>query len=83
MLDEGDPERGMCYRVLGLVAHDQNQFNQAEVFHRQSLHLLQSELDNRKTSWALQNLANALRNQGRFEEAIEYYQQAMRRAFQN
>ncbi len=73
--------KGMTYRVLGLICHDQNRFAEAESFHRHSLQWFQIEQDERKISWALQNLANSLRNQRRFDEAIIYYQQAAQTLF--
>ena len=76
LLPAADPERAMCYRVQGMIAIAHERWGEAEAHHRQALTLFATGGDDRKAAWSLQNLAYALRGQGRYEEAIEYYQQA-------
>jgi tetratricopeptide (TPR) repeat protein len=76
LLPAADPERAMCYRVQGMIAIAHERWGEAEAHHRQELTLFATGGDDRKAAWSLQNLAYALRGQGRYEEAIEYYQQA-------
>lgn len=75
-LSADDPERAMCYRVQGMIAIAHERWVEAEGLHRQALTIFATQGDDRKAAWSLQNLAYALRGQGRYEEAIEYYEQA-------
>lgn len=77
MLDEADPERTMSYRVLGIMAYDRESWQEAEEYHRKALYFSEKQGDKLRTAWCLQNLANALRNQKRFSEAIAYYERAL------
>lgn len=76
LLAADDPERAMCYRVQGMIAITYERWGEAEVYHRQALTMFATQGDDRKAAWSLQNLAYALRGQGRYAEAIEYYEQA-------
>lgn len=76
LLPADDPERAMCYRVQGMIAIAHERWVEAEGLHRQALTIFATQGDDRKAAWSLQNLAYALRGQGRYEEAIEYYEQA-------
>ena len=76
LLPAADPERAMCYRVQGMIAIAHERWAEAEAYHRQALTIFATGGDDRKAAWSLQNLAYALRGQKRFEEAIEYYEQA-------
>ncbi len=77
LLDEDDIERATCFSRLGLVAIDQQQWKEAEHYHRDALRIRQKYDDQRKIAWSLQNLGYALRGQGKYEEAIDYYEQAI------
>jgi tetratricopeptide (TPR) repeat protein len=77
LLNDEDPERAMCYRVLGIIAFEQRQWQKAEEFHRKALILFEKQRDRRRVAWGAQNLANALRLQERFKESIDYYQQSI------
>lgn len=72
---EDDIERGMAFRVLGMVAL-RNQFEDAEVLQRSALAIFQQNHDIRRSAWSLQNLALALRMQKKFDEAFISFQQA-------
>lgn len=76
LLSAADPERAMCYRVQGMIAIVHERWGEAEAYHRQALTIFATQGDDRKAAWSLQNLAYALRGQGRYAEAIEYYEQA-------
>lgn len=77
LLDQASPELAMSYRVLGMIAIDQGQWQEAETLHRRALQLFEQQEDQRKIAWSMQNLAYSLRGQGKFEDAITYYQQAL------
>lgn len=76
LLEEDDPERGMSYRVLGMVNFVQGHWSKAEAYHRQSSGYFYQDNNQRKLSWTLQNLANAIRRQGRYAEAIPLFHNA-------
>ncbi len=73
---ENDIERGMAFRVLGMVAWQKKQFEEAEALHRSALAIFQQNHDIRRSAWSLQNLALALRMQKKFDEAFISFQQA-------
>jgi tetratricopeptide (TPR) repeat protein len=77
LLDEADPERAACFSRLGLVAIERQQWEEAERYHQRSLQIRQTQGDQRKIAWSLQNLGIVLRNQGRYEDAVVCYQQAI------
>ena len=58
-----DPERGMTYRLQGLLAIKQKQWQEAEQHHRVALAYFEDDGDHRKIAWGLQNLAYAYRGQ--------------------
>ncbi|MEZ4869335.1 MAG: tetratricopeptide repeat protein [Caldilineaceae bacterium] len=74
-LDHEDAERGMSYRVLGMIAINQERWQEAEIYHRQALAAFEAQGDVRKIARGLANLAGALLGQERLQEAIVYYQQ--------
>lgn len=76
LLAADDPEQAMCDRVQGMIAIAHERWGEAEGWHRQALAIFAAQGDQRKTAWSLQNLAYALRGQGRYAEAIGYYKQA-------
>jgi tetratricopeptide (TPR) repeat protein len=77
LLDRTDPERAMSYRVLGVIAIEHNCWQEAEDYHRKSLHLSDKEGNQRRIAWCLQNLGYALRGQARFAEAIDCFERAL------
>ena len=76
LLDEDDPERGMSYRVQGMIAIDEERWQDAERLHEKALIIFEQQQDDRRIAWSLQNLANVLRGQKKYSEAIAYYQRA-------
>lgn len=76
LLAADDPEQAMCDRVQGMIAIAHERWGEAEELHRQALTIFEAQGDQRKTAWSLQNLAYALRGQGRYEESIGYYEEA-------
>jgi len=66
LLDGADPERATCFSRLGLVAIDRQQWEVAERYHRDALQIRQTQDDQRKIAWSLQNLGYALRGQGKY-----------------
>ncbi len=77
LLDETDLERGMSFRVKGMITHVQGQWAEAETYHRQALDCFIRRQNERIISWGLQNLANAIRRQARYAEAIPLFQSAL------
>lgn len=76
LLAEDDPERGMSYRVQGMIAIDHGHWQDAEILHQKALTIFEQEGNQRRIAWGLQNLAYALRGQNKFVEAISYYKRA-------
>lgn len=77
LLDEHDPERATCFSRFGLVAIDRQQWEKAERYHRDALQIRQTQDDQRKIAWSLQNLGYVLRGQKKYIEAINCYEQAI------
>lgn len=77
LLDEDDLERGMSYRVQGMIALYESRFVQAEIHHRQALGLFELHQDQRKIAWGLQNLAYTLYTQKNYKESIELYAESV------
>jgi tetratricopeptide (TPR) repeat protein len=76
LLEEDDVERAVCYRVLGMIAIGHKNWEEAEQLHRTALQLFQQQSDRRRTAWSLHNLAYALREQHRYQDAFALYVQA-------
>lgn len=76
LIDDDNLERAMSYRIKGMIAMGQLDWQQAEQAHGKALNLFQQLGDFRKTAWSQQNLGYALSEQNRLEEAIDLYQQA-------
>jgi len=76
ILEEGDPERGMSYRVQGMVAMGQRKWQQAEQFHLKALAIFKQIQDFRKAAWSMQNVGYALSELGHLDEALRYFTQA-------
>lgn len=74
--DKNSIEHGMSLRVLGMIAFQKIELKKAEELHRASLTNFQQNGDDRRSAWALQNLALVLRRQERFDEALLKSQQA-------
>ena len=70
------PERAMSHFVLGMVALDRWQWEEAEAQHRQALAIRQQQGDLRRIAWAQQNIGYALQGQRRYAEAIDHFQMA-------
>ena len=77
LLDKADSERGMSYRVMGMIATNRWHWEEAETYHRQALTFFEDTTDQRKLAWSLQNLGYALNGQNKFQEAIGYFDQAI------
>ena len=76
LLDESAPERGMCYRVQGMIAIYQGHWEQAESYHRKALAIFEQHGDVRKVAWSMVNLAVAQLGQKKLEESITNCSQA-------
>jgi len=76
LLDESAPERGMCYRVQGMIAIYQGHWEQAERYHRKALAIFEQHGDVRKVAWSMVNLAVAQLGQKKLEESITNCSQA-------
>lgn len=72
-----DLERATSLSVLGLVATDRNQWQEAERRHKEALHIRTHYAQRRQMAWSLQNLAFALRGQQLYEIAITYFEEAI------
>ena len=79
LLDDTDPERGMSYRVLGMLANNEQRWSEALAYHHKSHELFKKANDPRRIAWSQQNMALALRNLERYEEAIDFYNEAASR----
>lgn len=76
LLDEHDTERGMSYRVQGMIAIDEEHWQEAEILHKKALTIFEKEGNRRRIAWGFQNLAYALRGQNKLMESISYYKRA-------
>lgn len=77
LLGEEDAERATSYWVLGTMAHAQLRWQEAEQQHRNALRIWQEAGDQQRAAWSLQNIGEALRGAGKYEEAATYFQQAI------
>lgn len=77
LLSNLDIERATSLSVLGLVATDRNQWQEAERYHREALYIRSYHAQRRQMAWSLQNLAFALRGQQLYEVAIAYFEEAI------
>jgi tetratricopeptide (TPR) repeat protein len=77
LIGDNGAERGMSYRVLGMIASDQERWQEAETYHRMTVEIFEAEGSLRKIARGLANLADALRGQGRFQESILYHQRVI------
>lgn len=77
LLDLADPERGMSYRVLGMIAISHGQWEEAKQLHQRALHCFERAGQTRRAAWSLQNIGYALRGQHRYKEAIPYFETAL------
>lgn len=76
LLDKVDPELGMSYRVLGMIANNRGEWQKAEVHHRQALEIFEESHDRRKMGWSWHNLGVALYYQEKYSEAMDCYSKA-------
>ncbi|MEZ4712346.1 MAG: tetratricopeptide repeat protein [Caldilineaceae bacterium] len=76
LIDDLHVERAMAFSVLGLIAVERSQWQEAESYHRQALQIRETSGAQRQVAQSLQNLAVALRCQNRFAEAINAFRQA-------
>ncbi len=79
LLEADDPERAMCYRVQGMIAIGQRQWEQAVNLHHKAFILFQQLGDARKAAWSIQNVGYALKEVGDLDKAEDYLQQAAAR----
>ncbi|MBX3012175.1 MAG: tetratricopeptide repeat protein [Caldilineaceae bacterium] len=76
LLDDDDSERGMSYRVYGMIRLGEQGYADAEHYHRQALGIFQNYGDARRTAWSLQNIGLTLSRQRQYQAALAYYEQA-------
>jgi tetratricopeptide (TPR) repeat protein len=77
LLDEGSVERASSYWVLGTVAVAQSEWEEGIRQYQQAWELWHAAGDAQRAAWSLQNLGNALRGAGRYEEAAARIEQAI------
>ena len=70
-------ERELSYFVLGTIAYDQSQWEDAARYFEQSLEIWEQQGNNRMMAIRLGNLGSALRRQQKFEHAIDCYQRSL------
>jgi tetratricopeptide (TPR) repeat protein len=78
LLEAGDGELATSHWVLGIIARYQRKWEEAETHHRISLQIRQAQGDRQGMAWLMQNLGETLRQTGRFEQAVEYFEEAIR-----
>ncbi|CAF4031163.1 unnamed protein product [Rotaria sp. Silwood1] len=68
-----------CYLLLGNIAADRGQYNEAVAYHRRALELKQETLsnDHPHLPYSHNGLGEALRQRGDFDEALIHYQKAL------
>ncbi len=71
-----DIERAMSKGILGLVASEENRYEEAIALHREALDIRRRLGDRRTMAWSLQNIGFAYRRQGMADEAILYLTEA-------
>ncbi len=71
-----DPNRAISFRVKGMIAIGQRQWQQAINFHHEAFILFQQIGDVRKVAWSMQNMGYALKELGELQEARTYLTQA-------
>jgi tetratricopeptide (TPR) repeat protein len=76
LLAAEDGERAMSYFVLGMVAINRWQWEEAEQHHRATLAIRERQGDRRRVAWAQQNVGYALQGQRRYAEAIACFEAA-------
>ena len=76
LLEDDDPEVGICYRVLGMIAIGYKQWKKAEELHTKALEKFELAGDMRRTAWSLHNLAYVQYGQEQYKAAITIYQKA-------
>ncbi|MFN8445623.1 MAG: tetratricopeptide repeat protein [Caldilineaceae bacterium] len=76
LAQDDDLERGMSYRVLGMIANSRRKWQEAQAYHEQALAIFERKQDWRGIAWSLQNLALSLHEQAQLETAIAKYTQA-------
>jgi tetratricopeptide (TPR) repeat protein len=78
LLDEEDPERANSHFVLGIIAFDTRDWQNALHHFQCSLHVWQKQGDKRQIAWGLRNLGPTLHEMGRYEQAVECYSNAIK-----
>lgn len=71
---------GSLQRMIGLAYLKLSQHSKAENHLRSSLHIFEALKDDKGIANATISLGNALKEQGRIEEAVRYYEQSLRLA---
>lgn len=77
LLSSDDTERATSYWVLGSVAQHQMKWAEAEEHQRAALQIWQDVGDQQRVAWILQNLGEAFRGAGRYDEAADHMRQAI------
>lgn len=77
LLPEEDVRQATGYVVLGWLAFDGQNLTQAETYFAQALTLWKAQGEQRQIARRLRDLANVLQLQGRDEEAVILYEQAI------
>ena len=78
LLSEEDPEVANSYVVLGELAFDKRNWEEAEKYFVRALTIWEREEDERKRAIGLRNVGVSLSEQGKLQESIDCYRQALR-----
>lgn len=77
LLAEDHVERAMSFSVLGLVSFHQRHLTESAQYHCEALRIREFHVDQRAIAWSQQNLGVALREQGKYDEALTCYTKAI------
>lgn len=78
LLSEEETERAYSYLVLGTIALDEQDWPKAVNFFQQSRDLWEKTNNQRMLAWCLTNLGAAWRRLGKYQEAIQVYERAIK-----
>jgi tetratricopeptide (TPR) repeat protein len=75
--DAGDSHNAAKdYHQLGIVAEEQQRFDEAIAFYNKALKIYEDAGDSHKAAYQYQGLGNTAKEQGSFDTAVAYFQKA-------
>ncbi|MEM7130738.1 MAG: tetratricopeptide repeat protein [Chloroflexota bacterium] len=83
LLENYTEEQAYCYFVLGNINSHKDKWVEAENNYKKSIKLWKHNDDKRRLAWGLRNLGVAVNRQKKFEEAAEFYNEAIALYTQN